>query len=72
MELIRLLIVSVTGLLMVGGYLASVSAYFSGNAVNYSQNIEGSMVPWLSLGLLVAIVVLACLPHSEEEVGESE
>ncbi|QYK52114.1 MAG: hypothetical protein KF824_07565 [Fimbriimonadaceae bacterium] len=72
MELIRLLVAAVTGVLVVGGYLASLTAYFGGTAENYSKQLDGSSVPMLALGLLVATVVLAFIPakgeHQNEEV----
>lgn len=66
MELIRLLVAAVTGVLVVGGYLASLAAYFGGTAENYSIQLDHSSVPMLGLGLLLATVVLAFIPAKEE------
>lgn len=70
MELIRLVVASVTGLLLVGGYLVSVSAYFGGTAAEYSARIEASPVPMLALVLFLATVALAFVPTRNEEDEE--
>jgi hypothetical protein len=72
MDLMRLVVASVTGLLLVGGYLASLSAYFGGTAAEYSARIESAPVPMLSLVLFLAIVVLAFVPSKEVDPSEEE
>lgn len=70
MELIRLVVAGVTGVLLTGGYLASVSAYFGQDAPGYSARLAASPVPMLSLVLFIAIVVLAFVPSKEVETEE--
>lgn len=70
MELIRLVVASVTGLLLAGGYLASISAYFSQQGPAYSERLDQSSVPLLALALLGATVILAFIP--EKAVQEDE
>jgi len=72
MELIRLLVAGVAGVLVVGGYLASLSAYFGGTAPNYVSQLDNSSVPKLALGLLLATVVLAFIPSNETSSNEDE
>lgn len=72
MELIRLVVASVAGLLLTGGYLASVSAFFSGTTENYSQRIDQSPVPILALVLLLATVVLMFVPDRSGQEAEDE
>lgn len=72
MELIRLVVAAVSGLLLAGGYLASVNAFFANDAKAYSERIQSSSIPTLSLGLLLAITVLAMIPapKADGEPGE--
>lgn len=70
MELIRLVVASVTGLLLVGGYLASVSAFFSGGTQAYSNRIDASTVPMLALALVLGLVVLASIPDKSENAED--
>lgn len=72
MELIRLLVAAVAGVLVVGGYLASLSAYFGGTAPNYVSLLDQSSVPRLALYLLLATVVLAFIPSKETPINEEE
>lgn len=60
------MVASVTGLLLAGGYLASISAFFSRGTEAYSQRIDSSPVPMLALVLLLGTVVLAFIPEKEE------
>jgi hypothetical protein len=72
MELIRLVVAGVTGVLLAGGYLASVSAYFSQGAPGYAARISESPVPILALILLLATVALAFVPNKETLEREEE
>jgi amino acid permease len=72
MELIRLLVAAVAGVLVVGGYLASLSAYFGGTAPNYVSQLDKSSVPMLALGLLLATVVLSFIPAPEVPTEKDE
>ncbi|MFM9874680.1 MAG: hypothetical protein ACKVQS_14585 [Fimbriimonadaceae bacterium] len=65
--MIRLVVAGVTGVLLAGGYLASVAAYFNQDAAGYADRISASPVPMLSLGLLVAVVIFALLPTQAAE-----
>ncbi len=67
MELIRLVVAGVTGVLLTGGYLASVSAYFNQDAAGYAARISSSPVPMLALVLLLGTVALAFVPSKETD-----
>jgi hypothetical protein len=73
MSLLRTLLLGVALLLLGGGYLASLNAYFQGNALQYTQALDQSSVPYLSLGLLIAVVALAFTrPEPTAEASEDE
>lgn len=52
---------------MGGGYLLSQQAFFEGTTQSYSAFIDQSVLPVLTLGLLVAIVICAFIPEKEVE-----
>lgn len=66
MSKIRLATGLVATLLFGGGYFASQFAYFFGDPTTYSSNIASSSVKFLSLGLLLASIVLCIIPAKEE------
>jgi hypothetical protein len=71
MSLLRTLLLGVALLLL--GDLASLNAYFQGNAPQYTQALDQSSVPYLSLGLLIAVVALAFTrPEPAAEAPEDE
>ena len=72
MELIRLAVASITGILVVGGYFASLAAYFGGTTTDYIDRLDNSMIPVLALVLIAAVTILAFIPSQEEAVEESE
>lgn len=67
MKLIRSLVFWVSSLIMGGGYLLSQQAFFEGTTQSYSAFIDQSVLPVLTLGLLVAIVIFAFIPEKEVE-----
>lgn len=76
MNLLRLLVFSGGGLLLVGGYATSQFLYWqaqkSGDATklaDYSQKLDGSAVPWLSLAILVLAIALAFVPERPAATG---
>ena len=71
MSLLRTLLLGVALLLLGGGYLASLNAYFQGTAPQYTQNLDQSSVPYLSLGLLIAVIAFA-FTRPEPDAGQPE
>jgi uncharacterized membrane protein YdjX (TVP38/TMEM64 family) len=53
--------------LMGGGYFASQAAFFKQTTKAYTDAVDGSAIPWISLLLLAAVVVLAFIPDREED-----
>lgn len=72
MELTRLAVASISGLLLCGGYLASVNAYFSGDPYSYAARIQESPVPMMSLVILAAVVILGFIPATRGEEEDPE
>lgn len=67
MRLIRTVAALTAFLVVGGGYLASQSAFLSGQTAEYTQRIEASPLPLLSLVLLAVVVILAFVPAKEED-----
>jgi uncharacterized membrane protein YdjX (TVP38/TMEM64 family) len=67
MRLIRTVTALIAFLVVGGGYLASQSSFLSGQSAEYTQRIESSPLPLLSLVLFLAIIILAFLPAKEED-----
>lgn len=66
MTRIRLLLALVSVVLLMLGYFGSQAARFAGSADRYTQALDGSGVPSLALGLVVAAVALGFVPGKEE------
>lgn len=59
MNVLRTTVVGIAALLLAGGYMFSQYAYFFGDPAKYVQSLDASLVPVLSLALLVGCVALA-------------
>jgi hypothetical protein len=69
MELTRLAVLAISGLLMAGGYFASINAYFSGTTQDYILRLDSSPIPMISLLMLGLLFLLAVL---RQDVAETE
>jgi hypothetical protein len=58
MRVVRLAVFALSVVLMAGGYLVSVHAYFFGDPAAYSEALDSSPVPMVSLVLFLALVAL--------------
>lgn len=74
---IRLVVTLAAVVLTAGGYFASQARYFSyqntgdpSNMIDYLTKLDNSPVPLLSLILIVAAVVLCCIPEKTEGAAE--
>jgi len=57
----------IAGILLTAGWLASVQAALSGNALDYAKRIDQPSVANLALVLLVAAIVAWLIPDREED-----
>ena len=67
MNLVRALVVSAAALLLAGGYLASLGAFFSGTTSQHATAFGSPAIRALSLAVLIACAVFACLKQGPEE-----
>jgi hypothetical protein len=69
-NLVRALVVGAAALLLAGGYLAGLAAFFSGTTSQHATAFGSPAIRALSLAVLVACVALACLRQRPEEGEE--
>lgn len=67
MNLARLCVAAAGILLAGGGYFASQAAFFGGTTAQYTQSLDASPLPILSLVLLLAAIALAFVPDKEDK-----
>ena len=67
MRMTRAAVAGALTVLMGGGYFASQAAFFQGNTKAYKDAVDNSPIPWISLLLLIAVIVLAFIPDRNED-----